>query len=77
MKEARIVMVVALMVLLAACGTAPKKADLRSAPLRTFLDADGNECREYTHVVTIGGRQETGEGITCRQRDGSWVVQGK
>ncbi len=48
----------------------------RVRPLRSFTDAAGRECREYTHTVTIQGRQESGTGIACRQSDGSWTLVG-
>ncbi len=29
-------------------------------------------CREYTHVIVIDGKSETGHGTACRRADGSW-----
>lgn len=48
----------------------------RVRPLRSFTDAAGRECREYSHTVNIQGKQESGTGIACRQSDGSWSLVG-
>lgn len=45
-------------------------------PLRSFTDAAGRECREYSHAVNIKGRRESGSGIACRESDGSWSLVG-
>jgi surface antigen len=34
------------------------------------------ECREYTHTVSIGGRNRVVRGTACRQPDGIWRVLG-
>lgn len=31
-------------------------------------------CREYTSVIQVGGRSETGYGTACLQPDGAWKV---
>ena len=41
-------------------------------PTRTYEAEDQRYCREYTTVVTIGGREEAAFGTACRQPDGSW-----
>jgi len=43
-------------------------------PTRTFADQQGRNCREFQHVVTIGGNTETVVGTACRQPDGTWRV---
>ena len=43
-------------------------------PVRTFQDAQGQNCREFQQTVTIGGRTEQAYGTACRQADGSWRV---
>jgi surface antigen len=43
-------------------------------PGRTFQQADGRYCREYTTSATIGGRAEQVYGTACRQPDGSWQL---
>jgi surface antigen len=34
----------------------------------------GQQCREYTHTVYIGGRAERAYGTACLQPDGSWRI---
>lgn len=47
-------------------------------PTRTFKNPDdGRYCREYTHSVNIGGKQEKAYGKACRQPDGAWEVISK
>jgi len=41
-------------------------------PVRTYRNDQGNLCRDYTHVITVDGRQETASGTACRQEDGTW-----
>jgi surface antigen len=43
-------------------------------PTRTYQSTQGQICREYQHVVLIGGREERAHGTACRQLDGSWKV---
>lgn len=31
------------------------------------------DCRQYEHTVTIGGRPRTARGTACRNDDGSWT----
>ena len=31
------------------------------------------DCRQYMHVVTDGGRSQTARGTACRNPDGSWT----
>lgn len=31
-------------------------------------------CREYTHVVYVGGRPRNGKGSACRQSSGEWTT---
>ena len=31
-------------------------------------------CRQYAHTATIGGRQVSGQGAACRNEDGSWTL---
>lgn len=38
------------------------------------VSPEGRYCREYTHTITIDGRQERAYGRACRQPDGSWQV---
>lgn len=43
-------------------------------PVRTFQDAQGQNCREFQQTVTIGGKTESAYGTACRQPDGSWKI---
>jgi surface antigen len=43
-------------------------------PGRTFQQANGRYCREYTTTAQIGGRSEQVYGTACRQPDGSWQL---
>lgn len=43
-------------------------------PTRTYQEA-GAYCREFTHTINVGGRQEQAYGNACRQPDGTWKVQ--
>lgn len=31
------------------------------------------DCRQYTHTVTLGGAQNVARGTACRNSDGSWT----
>jgi len=43
-------------------------------PTKTYKTNDGRYCREFTHEVTIGGKQEVAYGRACRQPDGQWQI---
>lgn len=43
-------------------------------PVRDGNDTAGRYCREYNQTINVGGRQETGYGIACRQPDGTWEI---
>ena len=43
-------------------------------PSRTFLNAEGQYCREYRQTVTIGGQEHQAGGTACRSDDGVWRV---
>jgi surface antigen len=42
-------------------------------PTKTYQQADGEYCREFTQEVRIDGKQETATGTACR-RDGRWEI---
>jgi surface antigen len=46
------------------------------APIKTFTNAQGQPCREFTSTITIGGKAEQGYGTACRQPDGTWQIVG-
>lgn len=31
------------------------------------------DCRQYSHALTVGGQQQTARGTACRNPDGSWT----
>lgn len=43
-------------------------------PVRTYQDASGQYCREYTQTVTIGGEKHQSYGTACREPDGRWRI---
>lgn len=43
-------------------------------PMRTYQNAEGQPCREFTTTIIIGGEEEQGYGTACRQPDGSWEL---
>ena len=43
-------------------------------PVRDGQDAAGSYCREYEQTIYVGGQQETGTGIACKQPDGRWKI---
>lgn len=45
-------------------------------PLATWQTPSGSYCREFSHIVYVGGRREQGYGRACRQSDGSWQIAG-
>lgn len=48
----------------------------RVRPLRSFTDAAGRECREYSQTVRIAGRSQSDTGIACLQSAGNWSLVG-
>jgi surface antigen len=48
----------------------------RVRPLRSFIDAAGRQCREYSQTVNIAGKRRSDTGIACRQSDGNWSLVG-
>ena len=44
-------------------------------PVRTYRDANNQDCRDYESTVYIDGRAETATGEACRQPDGSWSLK--
>jgi len=43
-------------------------------PTRTFQNAVGQPCREFTQSILIAGEEQHGYGTACRQPDGSWQI---
>ena len=38
--------------------------------------ANGQQCRQYTHTIYIDGRPQVARGTACRNPDGSWTAVG-
>lgn len=45
-------------------------------PTRTYQQADGTYCREFTQEIVVGGKREQAYGTACRQPDGTWKIVG-
>lgn len=45
-----------------------------TTPTRTFTDANGQPCREYTSTVTVAGKQQQAYGTACRDAEGNWRI---
>jgi len=45
-----------------------------TVPTRTFQNAAGQPCREFTQTIFISGEPQQGYGTACRQADGSWRI---
>ena len=43
-------------------------------PTNDGQDSAGRYCREYQQTIYVGGQQESGYGIACRQADGTWEI---
>ena len=43
-------------------------------PVREGKDTSNRYCREYQQTIYVGGKQETGYGIACKQSDGTWEI---
>ena len=41
---------------------------------RIFLRNDGLYCRKFDQTVTVGGETQQGQGMACRQADGTWRI---
>jgi surface antigen len=45
-------------------------------PTRTYQQADGTYCREFTQEIVVAGKREQAFGTACRQADGTWKIVG-
>ncbi|WP_348771546.1 RT0821/Lpp0805 family surface protein [Azospirillum sp. SYSU D00513] len=41
-------------------------------PVRSYQNANGQLCRDYTHTIVVDGRYETARGTACQGNDGNW-----
>jgi len=49
-------------------------ANFTTTPTSTYLNAAGENCREYQTDIRIDGKRESGHGTACRQPDGTWKI---
>jgi surface antigen len=42
----------------------------------TAYKLNDTTCREYTHTIHSGGREESAQGTACRSADGAWQMVG-
>ena len=43
-------------------------------PIRTFVNDEGQYCREYVATIIIDDEEHQGQGTACRQGDGTWLI---
>jgi surface antigen len=43
-------------------------------PQPAYQTSTGQQCREFTQTVTVGGRTQEAYGTACRQPDGTWKI---
>ena len=44
-------------------------------PTKTYQLANGQYCRQYHQVITVGGEPQNAYGTACRQANGTWQIQ--
>ena len=44
-------------------------------PTRTYKNEAGQDCREFTQTIQVGGKTEQGYGTACRDSAGNWKIQ--
>ena len=47
----------------------------RVTPQKTWIQADGQPCREFSTVATIGGKKQQMYGTACRDASGAWMIR--
>lgn len=45
-----------------------------SVSVGPYVRVNNLDCREYTHIVTVGGQAYTKKGTACREADGRWAA---
>lgn len=43
-------------------------------PKPSYKSSSGQDCREFTQTIYIGGKSETAKGTACRNPDGTWRI---
>jgi len=54
--------------------TNPSGVNVQLSATRTFQQADGTYCREFTQSIGSGGQSSVAKGTACRQSDGTWQI---
>lgn len=44
-------------------------------PTYTYYDSADRPCRDFTHVMSVDGQEETVKGTACRNASGQWEVE--
>lgn len=43
-------------------------------PTHTYVAGNGQNCREFTQTIYVGGQAQTGTGTACRNNNGTWQI---
>jgi surface antigen len=43
-------------------------------PTKTFKNTAGQDCREFSQTVSVGGKEEQAYGTACRDAAGNWKI---
>lgn len=43
-------------------------------PQPSYKSSGGQDCREFTQTIYVGGKSETAKGTACRNPDGTWRI---
>jgi surface antigen len=43
-------------------------------PKPSYKSSSGQDCREFTQTIYVGGKSETAKGTACRNPDGTWRI---
>ncbi len=43
-------------------------------PQPSYKSSSGQNCREFTQTIMVGGKSETAKGTACRNPDGTWRI---
>jgi surface antigen len=54
--------------------TNPSGVTVQLSATRTFQQADGTYCREFTQTITSGSQPNVARGTACRQSDATWQI---
>jgi surface antigen len=46
-----------------------------SVSVGPYVRVNNLDCRDFTHIVKIGGQDYTRKGTACREQNGNWVVE--